>query len=276
LKTARFENLIEVEHKIKIVKGNLNDSENLSTIFENAKIDIVINLVTTLLPNSVGDEAREEIKKNIELNEKLLNMMNSYEVKKIIYFSSGGTVYGDNGKTRNSENSKTVPINLYGWLKLSIENLIITYSKMTEVEYLIIRPSNPFGKYQNIRGKQGLISVILGKILDDEYIEIWGKGDIIRDYIYIDDLCNGVVNLLMSNKWNEIYNIGSGKGYSVNQIIKICEDITDKKLKIIYKDARKVDVKKNILDIKKIKTECNFIVNTSVKDGIKKTFEFLK
>ncbi|MBN1469631.1 MAG: NAD-dependent epimerase/dehydratase family protein [Fusobacteriaceae bacterium] len=269
-------NLKFIGDKIKIYKGQYSDIELLKEIFVKNNISIVVNLVTTVLPDTTLENLDRCIHENITANIKLFRIMKKYQVNKYVYFSSGGTVYGNNGKTINNELDITRPINYYGWIKNSVENLIMVESNLNDLEYLIVRPSNPYGKYQNIYGNQGLIAVLFGKVIKGKPIEIWGDGQTIRDYIFIEDLTNYVLKLIQNNCWNDIYNIGSGEGYSVNEIIEKIEKITDKKIEVIYKEKRNVDIDKNILDVEKInKIKISNRLHT-IGEGLEKTWSFLK
>jgi len=182
-KKSSYLNLKPVENNIKIIKGDFNDEKDIRKIFNKNTIDIVIHLVSVVIPSTPFDE----IVKNKEISStmKLLNIMHKNDVHKIIYISSGGAIYGMNGKKINKEDSPTRPINFHGWSKLTIETYIQMYHKTHNMNYLILRASNVYGKNQNPRGNLGLIAVTLGKLFRGKQIEIWGDGKIVRDYIYI-------------------------------------------------------------------------------------------
>lgn len=271
-----YNNLDPIKDKIKIYKGHYSNTELLEEIFTINNITIVINLVTTVLPNTTLENLDTSIYENITANIILFRIMKKNQINKYIYFSSGGTVYGNNGKSINSELDLTRPINYYGWIKTSVENLIMVENNLNNLEYMIIRPSNPYGKHQNIYGNQGLIAVLFGKAIEDKPIEIWGDGETIRDYIYIEDLANYVLELIQNNSWNNIYNIGSGEGYSINEIITSIEKVTNKKIKSIYKEKRNVDIDKNILNVEKINKVIKNNKLHSLDEGLKKTWNFLK
>ena len=160
-------------------------------------------------------------------------------LKKLSIFSSGGTVYGDYKTTCYNEVDELKPISLYGMSKVIVENIIQYYSRVNEIEYLIIRPSNPFGKFQNGKGNQGLIAVIFDKILSNSVFEVWGDGSVIRDYISIDTLSKSVYMLSEKGLKNAVYNVCSGQGHSINDVISIIEKITKLKLNVVYKESRK-------------------------------------
>ncbi|MFH1712581.1 MAG: NAD-dependent epimerase/dehydratase family protein [Candidatus Jacksonbacteria bacterium] len=265
-KEANWQNIKSVTSKIQIVKGDFDDSETLKKIFNENQIDIVIHLISIIIPGTPFDTKLKN--KELVSTINLLEIMAEKGVKNIIYFSSGGAIYGANKKNINNENDQTNPINFYGQLKLTVEKNIQTQHNVFGLNYIILRPSNVYGKNQNIYGKQGIIAVTLGNLIQNKPIEIWGDGKIIRDYIYIDDLCRAILLLIKNNKWNNIYNVGNGKGTSVNKILQIIKAVTKINFDINYKDGRKVDIPVNILDVSKIKKDIDWKSSTKLEKGI--------
>ena len=182
-----------------------------------------------------------------------------------MYFSSGGTVYGNrNDVLPFVETDEMNPISYYGWSKQMMENSIQFMHRTVGLDYLILRPSNPYGHGQNLYGKQGLVAVAIGKLLKDETIEVWGDGSAVRDYIYVDDLASIFVKLIEENVHNTTLNIGSGRGYSINDVLAF--------LKIVYKNPRPVDVSSMVLDTSRLKELISYEL-TPFMDGIKKFYE---
>ena len=193
-----------------------------------------------------------------------------------VYFSSGGTVYGNRTDLKPFvETDAMAPISYYGWSKQMMENSIQYVHRTAGLKYLILRPSNPYGHGQNIHARQGLIAVAMGKILAAEPIEVWGNGSNIRDYIYIDDLAEAVVQLLEKDVYNTTVNIGSGEGASINDIIHILRDVVDEEVKVDYKPARSVDVSHMILDTTRQRSYINMEF-TPLKDGIELFYNDIK
>lgn len=273
-KESDYQNLNFISHKIKIIKGDFNNSEIIEKIFDENQIDIVVHLISSIIPATPFNEIIE----NTELVStiKLLDIMHKKSVEKIIFFSSGGAVYGVNGEKINREDSPTDPVNFHGWLKLTIESYIQMCNRTHGLNYMILRASNIYGKKQNINGNQGLIAVALGRLLKNKPIEVWGDGEIVRDYIYIDDLCRALTLLIQNNRWNDIYNIGSGRGTSVNKILQIIKKVSGIEFDINYQKGRKIDVPFNILDTSKLKGAIPLGNLTDLEDGIKKYWEELK
>jgi len=261
--------------RVKIIRGDFNDSKLLDQIFSSNDIDIVIHLVASIIPETTFDGILSEVDQNLKGSMSLIDSMLRNGVKKIIFFSSGGTVYGNNGKSQNSETEQTDPVNSYGWIKLSIEKYIKMISVLNGLEYLIIRPSNPYGPFQNILARQGFVAVTLGKVLTDKPVEIWGDGNVIRDFIHITDLCAYISRLIELNKWNDIYNIGCGYGESLNNVLKVIENVTGKNISVNYKHSRNIDVKENVLITRKIEVHTGLKCKYSLHEGIISTWKWI-
>ena len=187
---------------------------------------------------------------------------------KFVYFSSGGTIYGNRTTLQPFvETDNMEPISYYGWSKQMMENSILFKNRTQNLKYLIIRPSNPYGHGQNLYGKQGLVAVAIGKIIENKSVEVWGDGSAIRDYIYIEDLASVFYQLINKDICNETINLGSGRGYSVNDVLAFLKIISKVDFKIEYKNARPVDVSNMVLDVEKMKRTVDVIL-TPMLDGI--------
>lgn len=246
---------------VKIFRGNISDTDLLESILVNEKVYTVIHLVSTIIPGSSYDDYEREFTNVIFPSIRLMEICCRRNVK-FVYFSSGGTVYGNRqggSATPFVENDPMAPISYYGWSKQMMENSILYMNRTKGLRYLILRPSNPYGHGQNLHGKQGFVAVAFGKILAGEPITVWGDGSSIRDYIYIDDLCKAVVDLLGNeDAVNTTLNIGSGKGYSVNQILEIIKRIVTEPVFVNYVSARLADVSSMVLDTRKLKNIISF------------------
>jgi len=271
-KSKNVKNLEPFKDRIKIINGDFRDFKKIRKIFDKEKIDIVIHLISNVIPGTEFDKVAADMDVELVTTMKLANYLAEKKIK-LVFFSTGGAIYGNNTKTLYSENDTPNPINYYGWLKLSIEKYIEMQHEINGLEYMNIRPSNVYGKNQKQKGKQGLIAVTLGKIIRNEKIDVWGDGKITRDYLYVEDLCRAVYLLIKNNKWNETYNIGSGKGTSVNSVLKTIKNVTGKDFKINYTEKRKIDSKHNALNTAKLKKAIKWENLTTLEDGIKKTWE---
>lgn len=262
---------------VKIVKGELSNLDEVKTLILENRIDTVVHLVSTLIPGSTFDDYQREFTNVLYPSVRLMEFCSEQDIK-FVYFSSGGTVYGDRKGTivPFKENEPMAPISFYGWSKQMMENSILFMHRTQHLKYIIIRPSNPYGKGQNLYGRQGLIAVALGKIFSGESIQVWGDGSSVRDYIHIDDLGKAMADILLDeNIVNETLNIGSGIGYSVNEILSILREVVDEDVKVEYIAARNVDVSSVVLDTIKLQHLIHFNPR-EIKDGITRFYQEVK
>jgi UDP-glucose 4-epimerase len=233
-------------------------------------IDEVIHLVSTNIPCESTENFSKEISENVLATIYLLESMKKEHINKITFISSGGTIYGEGKDFPIKETEDKSPICKYAAIKLFIENIINLYKRYDNIEFLILRLSNPYGYCEKFKRTQGIIPIFIDNIINNTVTTIWGDGNNIRDYIYIDDAIEAIDKLLAKESTVGTYNIGTGIGTSINKIIEIIISNTGGcKENIIYKPSRKCDVKKNILDISKIKEEIQWEAKCSVELGIK-------
>jgi UDP-glucose 4-epimerase len=261
---------------IKYYNGDFSCLETLERIFKDNKIDIVFHLISTIIPSSSNENIIHDIDKNIKPTIKLLNLMKKYKVKKIVFFSSGGTVYRTPPSLpykKFNEESVTNPICLYGIIKLTIEKYLYFYKHFYNIDYLILRVANLYGE-NHFSNKQGFINIALKKIINKEPLLIFGDGSNIRDYIYIKDFTRIIKLLIERNIFNEVINIGSGEGHSINEIIEIIKRIENNFI-IKKMPTRKFDITNIVLDTSKLKKIINF-TPTDIELGIKETYKWTK
>lgn len=260
---------------VQIYRGELSDIDFVQSIIEANQIDTVVHLVATIIPGSTFEDYKREYQHVIFPTIELMQICAQRHIR-FVYFSSGGTVYGNRtDMTPFKETDAMAPISYYGWSKQMMENSILYVHRTTGLKYLIVRPSNPYGHGQNIHAKQGLVAVALGKILAGEPITVWGDGSNVRDYIYIDDLCEAVVQLLEKEVCNTTINIGSGQGASINDIINVLKEVVSEEVKVDYQPARSVDVSHMILDTTRLQQYVNIKI-TPLREGIEAFYRQVK
>ena len=260
---------------VQIYRGELSDIDFVQSIIEANQIDTVVHLVATIIPGSTFEDYKREYQHVIFPTIELMQICAQRQIR-FVYFSSGGTVYGNRtDMTPFKETDAMAPISYYGWSKQMMENSILYVHRTTGLKYLIVRPSNPYGHGQNIHAKQGLVAVALGKILAGEPITVWGDGSNVRDYIYIDDLCEAVVQLLEKEVCNTTINIGSGQGASINDIINVLKEVVSEEVKVDYQPARSVDVSHMILDTTRLQQYVNLKI-TPLKEGVEAFYRQVK
>jgi len=271
---ANLSRIANLNDKITLIRGFLSDYDLLNSVIKDYRIQTVVHLVSTLIPGSTYDDYKREFENIIFPSVRLMNLCAERKIM-FVYFSSGGTVYGNDLNERFKELDVLAPISYYGLSKQIIENSILFEHRSKSLRYLIIRPSNPFGSGQALNANQGLIAVAIGKILANEPIAVWGDGNSIRDYIYIDDLSDAFYQLITKNVENDTINIGSGFGYSIHDIIARLKNIAGDGIKVKYENSRSVDVSKMVLDITKLHSYID-VSHTPLEVGMRKYFNQIK
>ena len=238
-------------------------------------IDVVVHLISTTIPKTSNDDPVFDIQSNVIETLFLLEQCVENKIKKIIFSSSGGTIYGIPNSVPVGEENQTNPICSYGINKLTIEKYLYLFKKIHNLEYVIIRPSNPYGSRQNPFGMQGVVSVFLGKVFKNEPIQIWGNGHVIRDYVFIKDLVDAFYNAIIYDTKSQIFNVGSGEGHSINDLLTIMQNVTGSELSVTYTSSRIYDVPEIYLDITRANKELNWSPHTSLEQGIQHTWDFI-
>lgn len=259
--------------KVEYQSGNLNDITSISQALND--IDIVFHLVSGSIPSTSNLSPADDVRDNLVDTIGLLECMREMCITRIVYMSSGGTIYGDSDEDLINENHSLNPNCSYGIVKLAVEKYLLMYQRLYDFEPVILRVSNPYGPWQSKVGIHGLIGTLLSKVISNEQVEIWGDGEIVRDYIHINDVIAACINV-MGSRSTGIFNIGSGVGYSINEVMKMVEEVTQSKLDVKYSKRRDLDVKKVVLDISKAKKVLNWVPKIAIKDGIKTHYDWLR
>lgn len=259
--TANIANLLE---QVQDIHGEFSQEEHFDDIV--AGYDCVYHLISATVPSK--NDPMTDIDAAIKPTLRLLDACVKHGVQKVVFFSSGGTVYGIPRSIPIKENHPTDPISAYGIHKLALEKYIEYYHRMFGLDYTILRISNPYGERQRAFSSQGLIANILGRYLSGEPVDIWGDGSVTRDYIYVRDMVDAAERVMRYTGEEKIFNVGSGRGYSVKEILSIVEDVVDSKIRVRNLPGRKQDVPINVLDVSRIRSELGWIPQTSLEMGI--------
>lgn len=270
-----FVNINKFKFSNIIIKESCLD---INTDFEKLfkEQDVVYHLVSTTVPTTSNQHIVQELTSNVIVTAKMLDACVKCGVKKIVFISSGGTVYGKEEICPLKENNETNPISSYGLQKVTIEKLLYLYKYMYGLDYRIIRLANPYGPYQKPNGILGAVTTFTYKALKGESIEVYGDGTVIRDFIYIDDAIRAILTITNGESEHHIFNLGSGYGTSINEVLDTIKNTLSVKMNIIYKDARKVDVPINYLDISRYEKEYGKLNPITLSEGVKRTSEFIK
>lgn len=257
-----------IVNNIRYVPFSFEEKTEFCSYLEN--IDTVIHLVSTIFPSDNMDNLQNEVEENVFPTIKLLESMVKEKSKKIVFVSSGGTVYGNHSTAPIKESESGFPVSNYGIIKQIIERYIFLFHHYYGLDYRIIRLSNPYSTKSFKGRKQGIIPILIDKMENNEVIEIWGDGQNIRDYIYIEDAIEAMKKIIEYEGTDKIFNVGNGKGYSTNSVINLLKaymNIQEPEIK--YVGPRKCDVNNNILNTDLLNKLIGFTPKYSLEEGIK-------
>lgn len=238
--------------------------------------DTLYHLVSTNVPTTSNQHISQDIQANVLFSSILFDACVKYGVKKVVFISSGGTVYGKEAKCPLSEKTPTNPISSYGVQKITIEKLLYLYNYMYGLDYRIIRLSNPYGPYQRPNGVLGVVTTFTYKALKGEELQVYGDGSVVRDFIYIDDAIGGILKIVEGENKHHIFNLGCGYGTSIKEVVETVRKVVETDVEVVYKEGRTVDVPVNYLDISRYEKYYGKLNPVSLEEGIKRTVAFMK
>ncbi|AUK11073.1 NAD-dependent epimerase/dehydratase family protein [Escherichia coli] len=262
--------LAEFNNRITFLKAGFTDISLHKEYLKNLNIGTAIYLINNFPVNSNAPD----FEMCLELNKILINEVFDI-VERFIFFSSGGRVYKSSHKPHHEDECLRAVCD-YGKSKIYLEQFVISCAYLKCKKFLIVRPSNPYGPHQMLTGNQGLIAILLGRIMNGEMIQIWGSGNEIRDYIYIQDFVQIFYELFcVENPQFNIYNIGSGIGVSTKTILStVSQRLPDYIIQTEYIENKKT-IQSNILCNKRIIGEIGNYNFTDVNSGIEQFIEWL-
>lgn len=256
------------------VEGDLGNHGLIREALEG--IDVVFHLASTTLPKTSNDDPGYDVRSNVVDTIQLLEACVDAGVRKVIFASSGGTVYGVPERLPIKEDHPTNPISSYGIVKLTIEKYLGLFHYLYGLDYAALRISNPYGPYQDPAGQQGAVSVFLHRILSGQPITIWGDGEIVRDYVYISDVVDALELAARSEISRKVLNVGSGRGSSLNEILEVISGIVRREPEVEYLPARSLDVPASVMDVGNARKCLGWAPEVDLVDGISRTWERIR
>jgi UDP-glucose 4-epimerase len=270
---ASRSNLDSISSQIEFVSGNFLDTGDIQQALQ--QVEFVVHLAGTTLPASSNREPAFDVESNVIGTLRLLEACVRHSIKRIVFSSSGGTVYGEPRKIPIDEDHPTNPLCSYGISKLAIEKYLQLFHHLHGLDYTILRIANAYGRYQKLAAGQGAVGVFLRCIRDGEPITIWGDGSVTRDYIYVEDVATAFVKAISQNSAYRLFNIGTGIGLSLRNLVGKIEQITGIQPKVEYSSGRPIDVSNNVLDSMRANRFMNWHAETDCDTGLRKTWEWI-
>jgi UDP-glucose 4-epimerase len=257
--------------RLSYIKADLRDAAALRHAL--AGSDAVMHMVSTKLPATGDLDPKGDIGDNLLGTVGVLEAMRDLGIPRLVYLSSGGTVYGPPDQVPIREDHPLRPMNSYGIVKAAAESYIRLFSKASGLASVILRPSNPYGPRQARAGQQGLVNTLMSRARSGEPIHIWGDGSVIRDYLHVEDMARLCV-LALDSTTEGTFNAGSGQGTSVREMIDLVSFVSRRPLNIAYGAARSVDAPVSVLDVAAAGLAFGWRPAIDLPDGLEMTWNW--
>jgi UDP-glucose 4-epimerase len=254
--------------------GDITDPAAVQKALEGCSV--VFHLVSSTLPKNSNDQPVYDLQSNLIPLVQLLEQLRAGPSRKVIFVSSGGTVYGRPTVVPIPETHATDPLCSYGITKLAGEKYLSLYRELYGVRSVVLRLANPFGERQRPTAQQGAVAVFLHKALLDETIEIWGDGEIVRDYLYVKDAARALVQAIAYDGPHHVFNLGSSQGHSLNAVLREIEVLLGRPVRVRYAAARSFDVPDNVLAIERARKELGWTPSTGFTEGLAHTLRWME
>ena len=260
---------------IRWTSGEFSDRAALARAVEGA--ELVFHLLASSTPESSNKDPLADLEANVAATLNLLEICRAAQTRKLVFASSGGTVYGVPERTPIGEHHPTDPISAYGVSKLAVEKYLGLYHHLHGLDYAVLRFANPFGPYQDPFRRQGIIAAMAQAALDGRPAEIWGDGLVVRDFVFAPDAADAFLHAACHQGPSRIFNVGSGVGRSVLDVLDAIGEIMGlARIERVHKPGRPADVPVNILDIGLIGRELGWAPATPWPDAMLATIEWLR
>ena len=261
-------NAVRHDARFEMIYGDFMHEADVAAALRDC--DVCFHLVSTTLPKSSNADPIFDITSNVLGTVRLLTHAVEFGLKKIVFVSSGGTIYGIPERLPIPETHPTNPVCSYGITKLTIEKYLGLFHQLHGLDYSVLRIANPFGERQRVHASQGAIAVFMGKVLCGEPVEIWGDGSIVRDYIHIGNVIDALLAAMTRPTHEHIFNVGSGQGQSVNDILDAIERVTGRTARRVYLPGRPFDVPRSVLSIDLARTALGWSPKIDFECGLRR------
>jgi UDP-glucose 4-epimerase len=263
------------DSRVLWTNATFSDLSSLARALEGQ--EVVFHLLGSSIPESSNRDPAEDLLASVFATIRLLDLCHTASVRKIIFASSGGTVYGIPAVVPTPESAPTDPISAYGINKLTIEKYLALYHRLHGLDYHVLRIANPYGPGQSPFKRQGVVASILHHALSRQPFEIWGTGDVTRDFIHVDDVTLAFLHALHYSSEQRIMNVASGQGRSVNDIVRDVQAVLQlPEIALVRKPGRVADVPVSILDTGLIRGTTSWRPRVAWTDGLRGTAAWMR
>jgi UDP-glucose 4-epimerase len=271
LSTGKIEN---VHKDARFYELDIVD-EQLKSVFNEERPQIVCHYAAQVNVRHSIEDPLKDADANIMGSINLLENCVRFNVQRFIYISSAGAVYGEPIYLPVDEEHPIEPLSPYGASKHAVEHYLALYQKIWGLDYVVLRYPNVYGPRQDPAGEAGVVAVFTERMLAGKVPQIFGDGEQTRDFAYVDDMVDA--NILVLQKGScSIYNLGTGRQVSVNQVYQMLCKIIGTQIEAEYTEERKGEVRHICIDAKKAANELGWRPRYSFEEGLKKTVEYYR
>jgi UDP-glucose 4-epimerase len=235
--------------------------------------EVVFHLVGTT-PQPANIDMAGDLERHVIPSLALMDICRQAGVRRIVFVSSGGTVYGKPRDVPTPETAATDPIAAYGISKLAVEKYLALFEHLHGLDYRVLRITNPFGPFQVPFKSQGVIAAVVSRTLREERVEVWGDGSVVRDFIFVDDVVDALLSAATDSGNGRIFNVGTGEGRSLLEVISLVERLLDRKVRIDFKPGRALDVPVSVVAIDRARALLGWSPKTSFETGLQRTVDW--
>jgi UDP-glucose 4-epimerase len=259
---------------IRYVSGTFSSPADFASLLSDCRT--VVHLASNSTPGSSAGRPLYELEQNLRVTLALLEALQNAPHCNLLFVSSGGTLYGDKTVKPATESSQIAPLSYHGAGKAAAEHFISAWAQQFSRSATILRPSNIYGPGQAAKQGFGIIPNTFAKIKNDEVLEIWGDGNAVRDYLYIDDLVQLCLAILDTQIGYGIttLNAGSNRGTSLNELLSLIEDITGSRIRRVQQTKRQVDASHVIIDSSEAQKLLGWEPRTPLAEGLRQTWNW--
>ncbi len=260
---------------MRFTAGEFSDRAALALAVDGA--EIVFHLLGGTNPEVSNKDPIADLQINAVASVQLFELCRAASVRRIVFISSGGAVYGRQDAMPIAEDAATNPISAYGINKLMVEKYLQLYAYLGGPTAISLRVANPYGPLQSPFRRQGLVAAISEAVLAGRPVEIWGDGRVVRDYLYVEDVAEALLLAAQYEGPETVLNVGSGIGRSVQDVaVSICNILGRPTSQLVYKRARQADVSASVMDTTRIKQELHWTPHTEWQQGVLMTAEWIQ
>jgi UDP-glucose 4-epimerase len=239
--------------------------------------DVVFHLLGGSIPALAERDPAEDLRGNAAASVELLELCRAAGVKRMVFISSGGTVYGMPRRLPIPEDHPTDPISAYGIHKLLVEKHLGLQAHRNGLQAVVLRAANPYGPYQNPHRGQGVIAALMARRLSGQPVEIWGDGRVVRDFLHVEDMVDAMLRAAFYPGPHRVMNLGSGIGRSILEVVAAVDQVLGLEgADLVFRPGRAVDVPVNVLDISLIRRELGWAPSTGWLEGLRGTADWLR